>query len=75
MEDLDGEERGAEGRPEHGRHARRQSGDQQDAALTVRNAQVLADDRADRAAHLHRGPLATAGPAEPEVRMEASRLE
>ena len=64
MENLDGEEGRAEGRPEDGGHARRQTGDQQDAALPVRDAQVLADDRPNRAAHLHRGALATPRAAE-----------
>ena len=75
MKDLDGEERGAQRRPEDGGHARRGTGDEENAALPVGDAQVLAHDRADRAPHLHRGALATARSAEAERENRRETLE
>ena len=75
MEHLDGEERGAERRAEDGGHARRGAGHQQDAALAIGDAQVATDDRADRAADLHRRPFAAAGSADAEREDRGEALE
>ena len=66
MQDLDGEERGAERRAKDGGHTGRGPGDEEDAALAIGDAEELPDERADRAAHLHRRPLAPAGAARAE---------
>ena len=66
IEHLDGEERRAERRAEHGGHARGDAGDHEDAPLARRHAQVAADRRAERGADLHRRSFAPAGAAAAE---------
>ena len=66
VEHLDGEERRAERRAEDGGHARGRPRDEQDAPLARRDLEKLPDERPDGAAHLHRRPLAAAGPARAE---------
>ena len=74
VQDLDGQERRAEGRAKDGRHARGRPRDEQDAPLAVGDAKHLSDERADRAPHLHRGALAPARAARAERQDRDDRL-
>ena len=67
MEHLDGEERGAERRAEHGGHTGGRARDEEDAPLAIGDVEVAPDERADRPADLHRRPFAPAAPARPEA--------
>src|SRR4051812_5475616 len=58
---LHREQRRTERRPEYGRDTRRHPRDEQDATLARADSQHLGDERAERAADLHRWPLAATG--------------
>jgi hypothetical protein len=66
IENLGGEERGAERRAEHGCQAGGDTGDEEYAPLALAHTEPAADQRAERAADLHRRPLASARPASAE---------
>jgi hypothetical protein len=75
VEDLDGQERGAQRRAEHRRDAGRHAGDQEDALLARADPEQPADRRAERAADLHGGPLAPAHAAGAERGDRGQRLD
>ena len=64
VQELDGQERGAEGGAEDGRGSGGDAGDEQDAALALADVQVPPDGGPDGAADLHHRALASAGPPE-----------
>ncbi len=75
IEDLDGEERGAERGTEDGGQTGRDAGDEQDAPLALGDAEPLGDGGAERAADLHGRALATAGAAGAEREHRGHRLD
>ena len=75
VEHLDGEERGAERRAEDGGDAGRDARDHEDAPLRRRHVEDAADPGAERAADLHRRPLAPARAARAEREHRREQLD
>ena len=75
IEHFDREQRGAERRAKHGRHAAGHAGDEKNAPLAGADPQIAAHERADGAADLHRGPLATARAAGSQRENRGQRLD